>query len=223
MTIRTSLWVCAAVMAAAMPQSANAQSPGLMPVVDVAPPYAGALPPYEVMTIVRSSGFYPIGRPVRVGAVYQIAALDPYEMNVRLIVDARSGQILAVRDFAEPGYPAGPAYYRPGPGDGRLLPPRPIGGPYYEERPTPPRSIPFAPASHSAAVTPHAPVPRARPPAAANEKATAQAPEAPNAPVTTGSASPARAPAPAESAAKPPAAASDGAKGVVLPPVQPLD
>lgn len=212
MTIRTRLWACAAVLAAAIPQYANAQAPGPMPSAGVAPAYAGALPPYEVLTIVRSSGFYPVGRPLRVGAVYQIAAIDPYEMNVRLLVDARSGQILAVRDFAEPGYGPGPVYYRPG--DARVFPPRPIGGPYYEERPTPPRSIPFVP-GRSAAVTPQAPVPRARPPAAGSAKATAQAPEAPIAPATTGTVGPANQPAPG--------AASVGAKDVTLPPVQPLE
>lgn len=212
MTIRTRMWACAAVLAVAIPQYAGAQTTGPMPGAGVAPASAGALPPYEVLTIVRSSGFYPVGRPLRVGAVYQIAAIDPYEMNVRLLVDARSGQILAVRDFAEPGYGPGPAYYRPG--EARILPPRPIGGPYYEERPTPPRSIPFVP-GRSAAVTP---VPRARPPAA--EKVTAQAPEVPNAPAATGAVGATSQLAPASAA---PASASVGPKDVILPPVQPLD
>ncbi len=77
MKIRTGLGLCAAILAVAAPWSASADP--LVPAVDLGSAYADALPPYEVTNIVRSSGFYPLGRPMRVGAIYQVRAIDPYE------------------------------------------------------------------------------------------------------------------------------------------------
>jgi hypothetical protein len=54
------------------------------------------LPPYEAVTIARSAGFDPIGRPVRRGAQYLVRALDEDGIEVRVAVDARLGEIVSV-------------------------------------------------------------------------------------------------------------------------------
>jgi hypothetical protein len=83
----------AAVLAFALTGSsaalAQAVPPGLYP--DVGP----ALPPHEVITIVRSTGLEPLGRPVRRGPVYAIRAVDPVGgEELRVIVDAQVGNVV---------------------------------------------------------------------------------------------------------------------------------
>ena len=58
------------------------------------------LPPYEIATVVRSTGLSPIGAPVRVGPTYEARALDRYGRPVRVLVDAYFGSVLGVRPFA---------------------------------------------------------------------------------------------------------------------------
>jgi hypothetical protein len=58
--------------------------------------YSSALPPHEVMAIVRSSGLEPVGRPQRQGQTYGIRAVNRSGQEVRVIVDARMGRILKV-------------------------------------------------------------------------------------------------------------------------------
>jgi hypothetical protein len=69
---------------------------------------AGALPPAEILAEVRREGFYPIGRPVQRGRVYVLFAVDQDDMDVKLTVDAASGQVLwvagVVAHFGGPGY-----------------------------------------------------------------------------------------------------------------------
>jgi hypothetical protein len=84
---------CAAIFAFALIGSsatfAQAVPPGLYP--DVGP----ALPPHEVITIVRSTGLEPLGRPVRRGPVYTIRAVDPAGgEELRVIVDAQVGNVI---------------------------------------------------------------------------------------------------------------------------------
>ena len=84
---------CAAIFALALIGSgaafAQAVPPGLYP--DVGP----ALPPHEVITIVRSTGLEPLGRPVRRGPVYTIRAVDPVGgEELRVIVDAQMGHVV---------------------------------------------------------------------------------------------------------------------------------
>ena len=70
-------------------------------VSDVDAPYAtpyGALPPYEVLTIVRSMGFDPRSRPVLRGRVYIVHAFDDQNILVRVVVDARSGRVVNVAE-----------------------------------------------------------------------------------------------------------------------------
>ncbi|MGZ8322128.1 MAG: hypothetical protein ACXW3N_03325 [Rhodoplanes sp.] len=89
---------------------------------------------------------------MRRGPRYEVAAVDPYELDVRLIVDAQTGQILAVRHDPE-------LEYEP-----------PVAGRTYaqwpfrrgrESQPIPPREIP---SGRSAELTKlKTPLPRPRP------------------------------------------------------------
>jgi hypothetical protein len=84
---------CAAVFAFALIGSAAALAqavpPGIYP--DVGP----ALPPHEVITIVRSTRLEPLGRPVRRGPVYTIRAVDPASgEELRVTVDAQVGNVV---------------------------------------------------------------------------------------------------------------------------------
>ena len=89
----------------------------------------GMLPPYEVATILRSAGLDPVGPPRLQGPNYVVRAFDRRDREVRVIVNAQSGSIVAVRPFdvatraapppygayerAQPGY-APPNAYRGG-------------------------------------------------------------------------------------------------------------
>jgi hypothetical protein len=91
--LKQTLGLCAAVFALALIGSgaalAQAVPPGLYP--DAGP----ALPPHEVITIVRSTGLEPLGRPVRRGPVYAIRAIDPAGgEELRVIVDAQVGNVV---------------------------------------------------------------------------------------------------------------------------------
>lgn len=167
-------------------------------------PAAGALPAHEIRTIVRSTGFQPTGRPVLRGRHYDMQAIDPYHLPVQLVIDARTGQIIAVRHHGGSG-PAdapmsGQAYaqaspYRPVPPWRTRL--------WREGRPVPPRAIP---SGSTALAAQKAPLPRPRPDDQTGSIGAA-----------TGSAAgaPARAPAPPSS----PAASGGG----VSVPVAPLE
>jgi hypothetical protein len=89
--------------------AANAQiltPTGIAPVTrisDVGGPYAEApppgygprlLPPMEVYTVVRESGFSPLGIPQQRGLVYTISVIDRGGDDGRLVIDARSGRII---------------------------------------------------------------------------------------------------------------------------------
>ena len=76
------------------------------------------LPPYQVATIVRSSGYIPLGPVARRGWVYTMAAAGPRGIEGRLVIDARTGRImrfapaLAVGDALAYGPPPGPPLYQ---------------------------------------------------------------------------------------------------------------
>ena len=57
---------------------------------------ADILPPYEVSTIVRSMGFNPLDRPCWRHGRYVMAATDRSGREVRVVVDASSGQVIRV-------------------------------------------------------------------------------------------------------------------------------
>jgi hypothetical protein len=66
---------------AAMPPEAPAYGPRL-------------LPPMAVYSIVRESGFSPLGIPQQRGLVYTISVIDRGGDDGRLVIDARSGRII---------------------------------------------------------------------------------------------------------------------------------
>ena len=64
------------------------------------PVAADLLPAYEVATIVASMGMRPVGRPAWMRGRYMVAAIDRYGREVNVVLDARDGQVLAVRPLA---------------------------------------------------------------------------------------------------------------------------
>jgi hypothetical protein len=134
----------------------------------------GSLPPYEILTIVRSTGLEPLGQPARRGAHYALRAVDAADREVRVLIDARSGRIVSVRPMAvasrelPSGVTLGP--YERVPPPGHISPEPPVvyrrGPPaIYQEEPLygvrPPAGIPGASASVDDAAPP--PVIRATP------------------------------------------------------------
>jgi hypothetical protein len=69
---------------------------GAMPPEAPGPRYGGPmlLPPQEVYTIVRESGFSPLGIPQQRGPFYTIAVIDRGGDDGRLVIDARTGRII---------------------------------------------------------------------------------------------------------------------------------
>ena len=99
------------------------------------PVAADLLPAYEVNTIVASMGMRPVGRPAWMRGRYVVAAIDRYGRDVNVVLDARDGQVLAVRPLGRGGFgPPPPGYAGPPVPydrmDERLSPPAPVpGGP----------------------------------------------------------------------------------------------
>jgi hypothetical protein len=54
------------------------------------------MPPHEVLTMVRSAGFDPIGQPARRGPTYVLRAIDEDDRQVRLVIDGRYGDIVSI-------------------------------------------------------------------------------------------------------------------------------
>ena len=122
------------------------------------------LPPTEVYTVVRESGFSPLGVPQQRGFVYTISVIDRGGDDGRLIIDARTGRVLRF----VPAHRIGENfnddltmnYGPPGP-----LPP----ATHVRAAPRPPKAIPRV-ASRSV------PVPKANPLAAAAKPAASPEP-----------------------------------------------
>jgi len=139
----------------ALAQSSGAARDTTWPVAGVSATL-GMLAPAEIEAEVRRAGFEPISRPVQRGRVYVLFALDPYDIDVRLAVDAGSGRVLRVTGIPRYG---GAGYY----GD------RPLSR--YERPPIPPGDIPniwpgknnSGSVRSSAAMRPALPLPRTRP------------------------------------------------------------
>ena len=94
-------------------------------------PGPAALPPFEIMAIVRDEGFDPLSRPVRRGPIYWVRARNPAGQLVRVVVNARRGRIVAITP-AEARYAAPMPPYGRSPG---LTPPRGINPRSYASRP----------------------------------------------------------------------------------------
>jgi hypothetical protein len=177
------------------------------------PIFGGVLPPTEISGIVRSMGLVPTGRPVREGLTYAVLAADPRGRQLRVIIDARFGDVLSVRRVIAAGPPG--AY--PPPRVYGAAPPRPYGpygmpwmGPDFR----PPGLIGRADPDQT-----YPPVPRSRPGAPQGDKPdqkAAAAPAQPNAAVVTVG------PSAAERAADPKPTGSLPKKPT-FPPVQSLE
>jgi hypothetical protein len=178
--------------------------PRVMAVSDVGGPYAAMppeapppgyygprlLPPMEVYTVVRESGFSPLGIPQQRGLVYTISVIDRGGDDGRLVIDARSGRIIR---FV-------PAYRMGGNFNGDLdLAYGPVGplppptNSSYRRAPRPPLPIPHV-ASRSATPLPKAAPNAAKPAAAPAQQSAATAkpaePPAPSPSPTVGVAKP---------------------------------
>ena len=119
------------------------------------PAYGPMLPPTEVYSVLRENGFSPLGIPHQRGLVYTIAVIDRRGDDGRLVIDARTGQIIRF----VPAYRMGDNFY-----DG----PR---GAYGPAGPLPPlmdmRGVPRPPASVPHVASRTVPLPKASPPHAA--------------------------------------------------------
>ena len=62
-----------------------------------------ALPPYEIMSIVRSTGLAPLTRPMRRGPYYVLVAVDRVGRQMRVVVDAQLGDIVNLRPASAAG------------------------------------------------------------------------------------------------------------------------
>jgi len=161
-------------------------------VSDVAGPYAGMppeapvarygsmlLPPTEVYSIVRESGFSPLGIPRQRGLVYVIAVVDRGGDDGRLVIDARTGRVIrfvpAYR-MSSNFYEGYDPYAPPGPppaGTFRGEPRSQLPAPRVASR-TPPVPLPKPTPPHTGEIKPQAakPVPA---PAPAQQSAAVQA------------------------------------------------
>jgi hypothetical protein len=91
------------------------------------------VPPHEVAAIVRSMGLNPVGTPLRRGRDYVQHAVDRRGEQVRVIIDARFGDVVAVRRL----YARGP-YDDDRPDVARRMPPPVYDRPDYSRRMPPP-------------------------------------------------------------------------------------
>ncbi|QWG17718.1 hypothetical protein KMZ68_22610 [Bradyrhizobium sediminis] len=108
------------------------------------------LPPEEVYTVLRESGFSPLGIPRQRGFVYTISVIDRGGDDGRLVIDARTGRILRFLPANRMGDNFDEALTD---SYGPLGPPPLVTG-----APRPPRAIPRV-----ASRTPAVPIPKASP------------------------------------------------------------
>ncbi len=159
-----------------------------------APQQAGGLvPPRAVMGIVHSNGLDPVGRPVREGATYVVRAINRRGLLMRVVVDARSGDIRAVNRIVPGPDGPGPVAMRPAPyGPPPEFDPPPVTPDQYDDMPparairppvvhAPPRATAFAtpplPRPRPANVVADTPAPAPAPPAEIKPAVPAAAPD----------------------------------------------
>ena len=213
--IRLLLILCAAPLAWGGEASAEPAGAAQSAAVD-------GLPPHEIFAMVRSSGFDPVSRPVRSGRTFSLRAFDRYDLELNLVVDARTGRVLSANEVAAPRDAARrgpmPAYDpRDAPVYGRIFGPPEAGF----GSPRPPGNVPSVPSVQSVPSAPsvanvkpqekaaaRTPLPRPRPYVV---EATGSVPVAADAPALQTNPAPAT-----ETAPKP-----NG--GALMPPVAPLD
>jgi hypothetical protein len=230
--VKTVWAVCALVLSVASPVLAQTAHP------------AGRVLPEDVLSSIRSLGLEPATRPLLRGRVYALRAFDTAHAEKRVLVDARSGEVLSVRAVAD----AAPAEAPYNPRYGRYEPPRPPARvaavpdaePILDEPlfPRAGRGAPAAPPQRSATLTSPAPAPKPQQPApagtaqdnkaavetspvSAGETASSAAPAAPLASADALAAAPST---PGKSIPAPVAAKPDSAKPATqFVPVAPLE
>jgi hypothetical protein len=110
---------------------------------------ADVVPPHETFAIVRSMGLSPLGQPVRRGGLYVLRAGNRHGEVMRVVIDARAGEVVSINPvsggpdrYVEPGYrpPAGIPGPRSGPYEQgpRVIPADPRYVPRAGPRPAPP-------------------------------------------------------------------------------------
>ncbi len=190
--------------------------------------FGGTLPPREIVAIVRSRGLVPVTPPALAGSNYALRAMDRYGTPVRVLVDARFGDIVSVRRIAlaNPPRPPAPA---PNPPPADLLGPVPSDVDSDDEPISPPNVIPAVPPRQpgdpSAAVSPPKPPVAKRKPSG---ETTAAKPDSADPASPPANASTEAKPDSAEAASPPRNSASAkaepkvGAASGAFPPVTPL-
>jgi hypothetical protein len=176
------------------------------------PPVAiGPMAAADVADIVQAMGLDPIGPPAQSGAFYVQRATDDYGRVLRVTVDARRSQVIAIeaahRPYGHQPYGLPQPYRRPYPGYAAVVP--------YDDDLAPPGSVMAPRGTHGQPL-------RAQPPQAALpphvQPPYVQQPR----PVTKSAAvPPARAPMPRKRPAAPPAQAAAGSVDPVSPPSPP--
>ena len=144
--------------------SLGVASPALAQYNAPPPPYSAVLPPFEVMTIIRSMGFDPVSRPVLRGPVYVVNAVDDESIPVRVLVDARRGHVVRVTESPpRTAYVGRPpeAGFGPRRAPPETVPPGVVYRPYDDDLPLPAAQAPAPPKPKVAARTP---LPRPAPP-----------------------------------------------------------
>jgi hypothetical protein len=142
------------------------------------------LPPTEVYTIVRENGFSPLGIPQQRGLVYRIAVVDRRGDDGRLVIDARTGQVIRFvpayrmgeNFYGDPSVTYGPAGPLPPIANMRGVPRPPALVPRVASR-APLVPMPKASPPHAGEITPEVKPLAAKPPAPepAQQSATVQA------------------------------------------------
>jgi hypothetical protein len=158
---------------------------------DEAPPRTGPrlLPAREVYTVVRESGFSPLGIPQQRGLFYTIAVIDRAGVDGWLVIDARDGRIVRRTPGDRMGGDVNGEPTQQYGAAGPLLPPVSTvrGGP------RPPASIPRV-----ASRTPSVPIPKAAPPRVGDEPKTLAAKPVPEQAVPSQPVQPSEAAQPAQ-------------------------
>ena len=210
----------------------------------VSQPFPGFVSPYEVMRMVRASGFDPLAPPLREGTAYVLRATDFRGILMRVVVDGRSGAFREVtRIVPGPGRygqfygapPYGPPGYGPPEYDSAMAAPPDGEGEAPLARsaaihPAPGSVAPNAAASGAALVPP---LPRPRPAALASRSPVDAKPAAALQPVpspntetrteaTTNAAPPVSPPA-GSTATPPPATAPANNTATIIKPAGPPD
>jgi hypothetical protein len=209
--------------------------------------YGQVLPPYEIMRIVRSTGLAPLTRPMRRGPAYVVVAANRSGGQMRVVIDAMSGDIMTVNPMvAMRSYGAQPLYpyvappldgqhgsYGPGPRfDGGVppVPPRDVPHPRIATAPMVAPAPAVAPPARDLPDARIATAPTVAPPAASTAPARTPLPRprpnvaANDAPAASSAPNAARAPVPTATAPaiiKPAPAAEPNATQMV--PVAPLE